>query len=106
MEVEYFCDFFVVGVRIRFHEMRCSKSCYLCDLERIALFDVVEQGVFWGNDFLIDRTADFYVTSPVASYRIFQTTIVLIFTLNMSAVCVNEYPSCATELSFCDFHRF
>ena len=39
--------------------MRCSKSCYLCDLGIVALFDVVEQGVFVWNDFLIDRTAEF-----------------------------------------------
>ena len=40
--------------------MRCSKSCYLCDLELVALFDVVEQGVFFGNNFLVNRTTDFY----------------------------------------------
>ena len=39
--------------------MRCSKSCYLCDLELVDLFNVVEQGVFFRNDFLADRTADF-----------------------------------------------
>ena len=40
--------------------MRCSKSCYLCDLELVSLFDVVERGVFFRNDFLIDRTASFH----------------------------------------------
>ena len=39
--------------------MRCSKSCYLCDLELADLFDVVDQVVFFRNDFLVDRTADF-----------------------------------------------
>ena len=41
-------------------EMRCSKSCYLCDLELVDLFDVVEQVVFFRNDFLVDRAADLY----------------------------------------------
>ena len=37
--------------------MRCSKSCYLCNLGLADLFDVVEQVVFFRNDFLVDRTA-------------------------------------------------
>ena len=40
--------------------LRYSKSCYLCDLELVALFDIVEQGVFFGDDFLVNRMADFY----------------------------------------------
>ena len=44
----------------RYLEMRCSQSCYLCDLELVALFDIVEQGVFFGDDFLVNRMADFY----------------------------------------------
>ena len=40
--------------------MRCSKSCYLYDLELVDLFDVVEQGVFFRIDFLVNRTADFH----------------------------------------------
>ena len=55
-----FCDFFEVGIRMLFYEMRCSKSCYLCDLELVELFDVVEQLVFFGDDFLVDRTTEFY----------------------------------------------
>ena len=39
--------------------MRCSKSCYLCDLELIALFNVIEVVMFFRNDFLVDLTADF-----------------------------------------------
>ncbi len=77
MTAEDFRDFFEVGIRGSFHilrlnqfgnfrfgtgylEMRCSKSCYLCDLELVALFDVVEQGVFFGDDFLVNRTANFH----------------------------------------------
>ncbi len=44
----------------RYLEMRCSQSCYLCDLELVVLFDVVERCVFFRNDFLIDRTANFH----------------------------------------------
>ena len=40
--------------------MRCSKSCYLCNLGLADLFDVVEQVVFFRNDFLVDRTADIH----------------------------------------------
>ena len=40
--------------------MRCSKSCYLYDLELVDLFDVVELVVFFRNDFLDDRAADLY----------------------------------------------
>ena len=40
--------------------MRCSQSCYLYDLELVDLFDVVERGVFFRNDFLVDRAADFH----------------------------------------------
>ena len=32
----------------------------MCDLELVELFDVVEQLVFFGDDFLVNRTADFY----------------------------------------------
>ena len=60
MTAEDFCDFFEVGIRMLFYEMRCSKSCYLYDLELVALFDVVEQGGFFGDDFLVDRTANFH----------------------------------------------
>ena len=75
--------------------LRYSKSCYLCDLELVDLFDVIEQVVFFRNIFLVDRTADFHFMSPIASYRFFQAIIVLIFTLNTLAVCVNECPSFA-----------
>ena len=40
-------------------ERRCSKSCYLCYLELADLFDIVEQVVFFRNNFLVNRTADF-----------------------------------------------
>ena len=40
--------------------LRYSKSCYLCDLELVALFDIVEQGVFFGNNFLVNWATDFY----------------------------------------------
>ena len=77
MTAEDFRDFFEVGIRGSFHilrlnqfgnfrfgtgylEMRCSKSCYLCDLELVDLFDVVEQVVFFRSDFLVNRTTDFY----------------------------------------------
>ena len=40
--------------------MRCSQLRYLCDLELVDLFDVVEQVVFFRNDFLTERTADFH----------------------------------------------
>ena len=60
MTAKDFRDFFEVGIRVLFYEMRCSKLCYLCDLELVALFDIVEQGVFFGDDFLVDRTTDFY----------------------------------------------
>ena len=83
-----------------FYEMRCSKSCYLCDLKLVALFDVVEPGVFFGNDFLVNWTAEFRFTLLVASYRFFQTIIVVIFTFNTVAVCINRCPSCA-YLSAC-----
>ena len=49
-----------------YFEMRCSKSCYLYDLEVVALFDIVEQGVFSMNSFLIDKAVDFYFHAPVA----------------------------------------
>ena len=60
MTTEDFRDFFDLRNGMLFYEMRCSKSCYLYDLELVALFDVVEQGLFFGNDFLVNRTADFY----------------------------------------------
>ena len=60
MTTEDFCDFFDLRIGMLFYEMRCSKSCYLYDLELVALFDIVEQGMFSMNNFLIDRTADFY----------------------------------------------
>ena len=41
--------------------MRCFKSCYFKDLELVNQFDnaIIEQVVFFRNDFLVDRTADF-----------------------------------------------
>ena len=75
--------------------MRCSKSCHLYDLELVALFDVVEQGVFFGDDFLVNRTADFYFYVAGCLITLFQAIIVLIFILNTTAVCVNEWPSFA-----------
>jgi|GEM_PF-6306617 len=58
----------------------------------------------WGrvfrNNFLVTRTADSFVfTSPVAFYRFFQSIIVLIFTLNTAAVCVNEWLSCVYSIA-------
>ena len=52
-----------------YFEMRCSKSCYLCDLELVDLFDVVEQVVFFRNNFLIDWTAVFgcFASMPLRS---------------------------------------
>ena len=51
--------------------MRCSKSCYFKDLELVNQFDnvIIEQVVFFSNDFLVDRTADFHIyvsACPVA----------------------------------------
>ena len=95
MTVEDFRDFFEVGIGMVFYKMRCSKSCYLYDLELVALFDVVEQGGFFGDDFLVDRTTDFYFCVACCLISLFQAIIVLIFTLNTLAVCVNECPSFA-----------
>ena len=95
MTAEDFRDFFEVGIWMLFYEMRCSKSCYLYDLELVALFDVVEQGGFFGDDFLVDRTTDFYFCVACCLISLFQAIIVLIFTLNTLAVCVNECPSFA-----------
>ena len=41
--------------------MQCSKPCYLCDLDLVALFDVIELVGFFRNNFLADRTADFHL---------------------------------------------
>ena len=70
MTDEDFCDFFKVRVGGLFHEMRCSQSCYFCDLELVDLFDAVDQVVFSENDFLIDQTADFrfYVAGCPVSF--------------------------------------
>ena len=56
-------------------EMRCSKSCYLCDLGLADLFDVVEQVVFFRNDFLIDRTADIRFHVAVCFISLFQAYV-------------------------------
>ena len=64
MTAEDFRDFFEVGIWMLFYEMRCSKSCYLCDLELVDLLDAVEQAVFFRNDFLVDRTRSFILMSP------------------------------------------
>ena len=66
MTTEDFRDFFDLPFGMLFYEMRCSKSCYLYDLEVVALFDIVEQGVFSMNSFLIDKAVDFYFHAPVA----------------------------------------
>ena len=73
--------------------MRCSKSCFLCDLGIVALFDVVEQGAFSGIIFLLTGQRNFVFTSPLARYRFLQPMSVSIFTLNTAAACANERPS-------------
>ena len=50
---------------------------------------------FSGMIFLLTGRRTFVFTSPVVLYRFFQSIIVLMFTLNTAAVCVNEYPFCA-----------
>ena len=69
--------------------MRCSKSRYLCNLE--ALFDrtVIEQIVFFRNNFLVDRAADFRFYIAGCLYRFLLPMNVSIFTLNIAAVCAN-----------------
>ena len=73
--------------------MRCCKSRYLCNLE--ALFDstVIEQVVFFRNNFLVTGRRFFIFTSPVARYRFLLPMNVSIFTLNIAAVCANVRPS-------------
>ena len=93
MTAEDFRDCFEVGIGDLFYEMRCSKSCYLCDLDPIALFDVVEQDMLFRNNFLIYRTADFHLHvagRPVATLSPDKHCTV---TLNATATCVNECPS-------------
>ena len=55
------------------------------------LFYVFDE--FFGDDFLVNWTTEFYFYIAVASYRLFQAIIVLIFILNTAAVCVNVWPS-------------
>jgi len=83
MAAEKFRDFFEAGIRVRFHEMRCSKSCYLYDLKLVPLFDDVEEGVFSRMIFLVPGQLTLVFTPPVASYRFFQSISVLIFTLRI-----------------------
>ena len=67
----------------------------MCDLELVALFDntVIEQGVFFRNDFLVNRTADchFYVAGCLIT--LFQPMSVSIFTLNTAAASAKVRPS-------------
>ena len=72
--------------------MRCSKSCYLCDLGIVALFDVVEQGAFSGIIFLLTGQRNFVFTSPLARYRFLQPMSIPIFTLNTAAASANVRP--------------
>ena len=82
-----------------FYKMRCSKSCYLCDLELLALFKVVEQRVFFWNNFLVNWTTDFY----------FYVTGCLIspFPSNNCTTIQFEYRRslCKPEVFFCIFNR-
>ena len=80
MTAEDFRDFFEVGIGALFYEMRCSKLCYLCDLELVDLFDVVEQVVFFRNDFLVDRTANFNFHVSGRSVTFSHIVLVPIFT--------------------------
>ena len=57
-------------------------------------------GVFSGIIFLLIAQRTFVFTSPVAFYRFFQSIIVLIFTLNTAAVCVNEWLSCVYSIAY------
>lgn len=56
-------------------------------------------GVFSGIIFLLIAQRVFVFMSPVDFYRFFQSIIVLIFTLNTAAVCVNEWLSCVYSIA-------
>ena len=56
-------------------------------------------GVFSGIIFLLPGQRTFVFMSPVAFYRFFQSIIVLIFTLNTAAVCVNEWLFCVYSIA-------
>ena len=60
---------------------------------------VVHGGVFSGIIFLLPGQRTFVFMSPVAFYRFFQSIIVLIFTLNTAAVCVNEWLFCVYSIA-------
>ena len=61
------------------------SSCF----DSIALFDncILEQGVFFRNNFLVDRTADLHFHVFGYLYRFLQPINVSIFTLNTAAAC-------------------
>ncbi len=57
-----------------------------CDLELLDLFDTVEQGVFFGIDFLVNRTAIFHF--HVVGYPV---------SLSPANECTDTAATCANE---------
>ena len=72
---------------------QCSVKPFFCGTPRCPW------GVFSGIIFLLPVQRTFVFTSPVAFYRFFQSIIVLIFTLNTAAVCVNEWLFCVYSIA-------